>query len=591
MHRTNTPTRKPSPWRLRIVAALLLSLWCVLAGRLVHLQFIAGPELAARAARQHSLVVPIRARPGEIVDRQGRVLATTVRTQSLYLVPTKITASWPVVSSLAEALELDADRLFERIATHQDKQFLWVKRRLSTEQVDQVRALNLPEGIWGFREEFARRYPQGKLAAHVLGLRDIDGKGRGGIEQSFDAVLGGRDGHERLLRDARGRVLQIHHESDRAPVQGRSVVLTIDAVIQLFAERELDRAMQEWKPAGGSVIVLDPNNAEVLAMASRPTLDPAAPENARPDSWKNHAVSSIVEPGSTFKPFVVAWAIQHQAIHENETFDCEQGKFRMGNRLLHDHHPYGTLSVTDVLVKSSNIGMAKIGQRLGNPRLHEAVMAFGFGTKTGISLPGEVVGIVRPLRQWNSYSTGSVPMGQEIAVTPIQLITAHAALANGGRLLRPTLIRTEGLGDDDSDTYLTELDPARVVSNTVSPQIAKWLVETPMREVVKRGTGRRAKIAGHSVFGKTGTAQKLDPQTGRYSENEYVCSFLCGAPAESPRVLVLVTIDAPTKGKNPGGGTVAAPTAARILEKTLIQLRVPGSRLAGGAAKVARPRE
>jgi cell division protein FtsI/penicillin-binding protein 2 len=345
----------------------------------------------------------------------------------------------------------------------------------------------------------------------------------------------------------------------------------LDAVIQLYAERELDRIVTEWQPLSAGAIVLDPKSGEVLAMASRPAFDPNDPIDVPPAAWKNYNIASVYEPGSTFKPFVVGWALKEGLIEREEILDCENGAYKMGRRLLHDHHPYGPLSITDILVKSSNIGMAKIGERLTNPKIHAAVEAFGFGRTTGIELPGEVSGLLRALPQWDEYSTGSIPMGQELAVTPLQLITAHAALANGGSLMRPHLVlrHTDAIVPESS-TAPPVRSGASVVSPVIASDIAEWLVQKPMVEVIERGTGRRAKLEEYVAFGKTGTAQKLDPETGGYAKDRDVCSFICGAPANDPQLLVLIVVDEPTQGENPGGGTVAAPHAANLLKQALI---------------------
>ncbi|MFO0919656.1 MAG: penicillin-binding protein 2, partial [Planctomycetaceae bacterium] len=353
-------------------------------------------------------------------------------------------------------------------------------------------------------------------------------------------------------------------DSDEPPQPGESIRLTLDTVVQLFAERELDQVMNNWKPESCCAVIMSAKTGDVLAMASRPTFDPNHPEQASLESWKNRTIADIYEPGSTFKPFVVAYGLDQGVLTNNDTFDCERGEYHMGRRVLHDHHPYGKLSLTDVLVKSSNIGMAKVGERMQNPRLHEAAVLFGFGQKTGIELPGELSGILRPLKQWTSYSTGSVPMGHELAATPLQLITAHCALANHGRLVTPRLLIH---GDADS-TRLSAL-----THDTVREETARWVVEHPMAEVVTRGTGKRAQVPGYRVFGKTGTAQCLSPEGGYISGN-YVSSFVCGAPVEDPQVLVLVVVNQASVGSEAFGGKVAAPAAGNMLRQTLVYLRV-----------------
>lgn len=556
-----TPLNKRLVWRMRSLIAGLIVMWLILAGRLVDLQWLRQANYARSARQQRLYVENIRARPGEIMDRDGRLLAMTVSARSLFINPSRLKTPWQTAQKLATALGENADQLFARFHAHADKQFLWVKRRLTDAQARRVRGLELPGDVWGFRDEYLRQYPQGTLAAHVLGLRDIDGNGRGGVEQSLDRFIRGVDGKRVMDRDARGHVLQVRDEVDAMPADGRSVRLTLDSVIQVFVERELDDVMQTWKPRSCAAIVLDPRSGEVLAMASRPGFDPNRPHVECDHAWNNTAVSAVYEPGSTLKPCIVAWALQQDRIQVSESLHCENGKYRMGRRLLHDHHSYGRLSIEDILVKSSNIGMAKIGERLGNEGLYRSVTRFGFGQRTGIRLHEELRGMVRPLKQWDVYSTGSVPMGQEIAVTPLQLIVAHAALANGGTLIRPRLV----MNSQNSPGQTVD----RVSTFCVKPAVANWVVRQAMHGVVQRGTGRKAQIAGVTMFGKTGTAQKIDPATGRYSSNRHVCSFVCGAPADAPRVMVLLVVDEPSVGAPHFGGTVAAPGASRILENAL----------------------
>lgn len=552
--------------RAGIVVTVVGLTWMVLVGRLVQLQFWQQDELGDRAARQREIVEELAPRPGDIFDRQGRLLATSVQAQSLYIIPSRLSKPWNVAEQLADALQMVPEDLFERLGRHADKHFLWVKRRLNDEEVERVRALELPDDIYGFRAEYRRIYPQGMLAAQVIGMRDVDGVGRGGIEEGCEAALKGQPGRRTLTRDARGRVIDITADESRPLRDGESVVLAIDSVLQIFAETQLDQLMSEFKPESSCAIVLDPHSGDVLAMASRPTIDPNRPEEASHDAWKNRAIADIYEPGSTFKPMIVAYGLDQQLIQRDDQFNCERGIYRMGRRVLHDHHGYGILSLTDVLVKSSNIGMAKIGERLTNDGLHAAATRFGFGQPTGIELPGELPGILRPLPQWTTYSTGSIPMGHEIATTPLQLIRAHAALANGGRLVRPRLL----MGDVDPETASIRRNDAQVVGR----ESAEWVVSVPMREVITRGTGKKAQIKGYDVFGKTGTAQSLSP-FGGYRHGKYIASFVCGAPVEKPQLLVLVVVNQATTGGEAFGGRVAAPAAAEILRKALEYRHIP----------------
>ncbi|QDT89732.1 peptidoglycan D,D-transpeptidase FtsI family protein [Gimesia algae] len=569
------PSNLRNSWRTGSLVLIVVLAWLVISARLVYLQYIGHRQFARVVARQQVYKEKIPARPGDILDRNGRLLATTIVSNSLYVVPQRL-ENEKSVARICDLLQLDQAAFRNRLQENQDKLFLWVKRRLSDRELSGVRALDLSDDAWGFRQEYRRQYPQGALAAHALGLRDIDGKGQGGLEEAFNHLICGQDGHRFLIRDAHGRVIEVRNDSRVAARNGETLVVTLDSIIQLYTERQLQSIVEEWKPKSACAIVMDVKTCEVLAMASVPTFDLNHPEGIDESAWKNTAIASIYEPGSTLKPFIVAAALEKGLIQTDEEFDCEHGEYRMGKRLLHDHHSYGVLSVTDVLVKSSNIGMAKIGEKLTNPGLYEAVTAFGFGQKTGIQLPGELGGIVRPLKNWNIYSTGSIPMGQEIAVTPVQLITGHVALANQGKLLNPRLIR-----DQIDHNYFprSEEEPAQVrplVSTPiVSPEVADWLVQVPMVETVTRGTGRKAQLEEYVVFGKTGTAQKPDPQTGKYSSELHVSSFICGAPAHDPRVLVLVVVNEPSVGENHYGGTIAGPPAAKILKQTLMYQRVP----------------
>jgi cell division protein FtsI (penicillin-binding protein 3) len=584
------PSRSDAAMRGRrqwVVVAVLFSFGLALTARLIQLQVFEAARLAERANRQRSYADVLPAPPGDLLDRDGRVLATTVKAHSLFLIPQDVFDRWPVSLSLAGALKLDADRIYERLVNQRDKKFLWIKRRLTPAEEEAVEKLKLPVGTWGFRDEYLRRYPQGALAAHVLGLRDIDGKGRGGLEESLDAMLRGQEGRRTLIRDARGRVIDVADEEAVSPRRGADVRTTLDAVVQTYVERELDRLVAEWKPRGACAVVQDPVTGEILAMASRPTFDPNDPESVSPAVWKNRAVGWMYEPGSTFKPFVVAGALQRGLLNRDDEIDCGNGKTRLGSRLLHDTHPYGRLSVTDVLVKSSNIGMAQIGARLSNEQLHATILSFGFGRPTGSGLPGEMPGMLRSFKDWSSYSNASLSIGQELAVTPLQMICAHSALANGGTWISPKLVLSATRGPLERSQWartggqgvsaVRELDgglPSSIVSKATDRSAARWLVEQPMTDVVRRGTGTRAQLAGYAVFGKTGTAQTLDSATGTYSTTKYVGSFLCGAPAADPRVLVLVVVDEPATNGSHYGGTVAAPAAAEILHQTLIHLRV-----------------
>ena len=570
-HYLNSPTRSHSA-----IAALLVAL-VALAGRLAQIQVLDHATLSAKALRQHGRFERLQARPGDVLDVRGRPLATSVETASIFMDPKSIPPEKrdEVTASLAVALELDAEQLCERVRKHLTKHFVWVKRRVSEHEVRAVRDLKWPLGWVGFETEMRRCYPQGPLASHVVGVRDIDGKARDGIERVFDPLIGGRPGFRVFARDARGRILALHDELTRPASPGSSVVLTIDSVIQNFAEETLDRVMADWQPASATAIVMDPRTGEVLALANRPSFDPEDPASAAADAWVNRAVSDTYEPGSTFKPFIVAAGLDWDIIKPDDQINCHNGVYKMGPRVLHSHHPNGVLSVPEVVVKSDNIGMAVIGERMTNGGLFRAVQSFGFGRRTGIELPGESPGAVRPLRAWTPfYSTGSVPMGQELAVTPMQVITAFCSLANGGELLRPRIVRAVV---DPAGNAVQVFDKPVVVGHPVRSETAAYMVDPVLTGVIERGTGKRCQLAGYSTFGKTGTAQKL-AEHGGYSHGHHVSSFIAGAPASKPQVVAYVVVNDPSKGKKHYGGEVAAPPVKEILQRTLVYLRVPYDR-------------
>lgn len=586
-------------WRFSLISGFVFLGWIVLLARLVQLQGSQRQLMNDRVARQSIFSEVIPARPGEILDRNGHVLAMTITCESLYVVPDEIADPWDFAWKVGSTLNLNTDELYRRLVDNKDKQFLWIKRRIDDAMVQEFRKLNLPRPTWGLRREYQRKYPQGGFASHVLGIRNIDNEGKGGLEQSLNSLIRGVDGKRVMTRDARGIVMEVAAEQSSSPDHGQTVVSTIDLLMQIETEHYVDELMEQWKPIGACAIVMEPYSGDVLAMVSRPGFDPNSLVEVPEAAWKNLAVSAAFEPGSTFKPFIVGWALQEQILQSDEMIDCSFGAYRMGPRVLHDHHSYGELSVEDVLVKSSNIGMAKIGERLGLEALYEATRSFGFGRRTGIELPGEIPGLLHSFDRWNVYSLGSIPMGQELAVTPLQLITAHAALANGGRLVRPRLVR--GASEDDSIASpagaINAVRPATDVgAELLDSQVARWLVQQPMVQVVERGTGKTAKIPGLSVFGKTGTAQKLDPETGTYSDKAWVVSFVCGAPAEDPSVIVLLMVDEPTVPGVHYGGTVAAPTAARILQfaenraRTLDLPRSSKNRFTGDQTEAPRAR-
>ena len=388
-------------WRFSLISGFVFLGWIAILLRLVQLQGAQRQLMNDRVARQSIFSEVIPARPGEILDRNGHVLAMTITCDSLYVVPDEISEPWDFAWKVGSILNLNTDELFRRLVDNKDNQFLWIKRRIDDDAVQAFRKLDLPKSTWGLRREYQRKYPQGGFASHVLGIRNIDNEGKGGLEQSLNSLIRGVDGSRVMTRDARAIVVEVAAEQSSSPDHGQTVVSSIDLLMQIETERCLDELMEEWKPVGACAIVMEPHSGEVLAMASRPGFDPNSLVEVPEAAWKNLAVSAAFEPGSTFKPFIVGWALQEQLLQSDEMIDCSSGAYRMGPRILHDHHSYGELSVEDVLVKSSNIGMAKIGERLGLEALYEATRSFGFGRRTGIELPGEIPGLLHSFDRWN----------------------------------------------------------------------------------------------------------------------------------------------------------------------------------------------
>ena len=551
------------------------------AARAVYVTTKLGPRLFPVLARQRGTREPIPAPLGDIVDRHGRLLATCQPVYSLYVNPRALPADQieTVLRPIADALRLPLDGIVRRVRRRQDRYFVWLKRRLSEAELSKLVALQLDPRWFGFRREYRRVYPKGRLAAHVLGFRDIDLRPHGGIEQAFDHLLRGTPGERYVLRDAAGRPVHVDQTRHRRPEPGDTIQLTIDAVIQYFAEEALREVAQQWRPRGGmACVVLDPHTGEVLALASWPVFDPNTPAHAPPEAWLNRAIGAVYEPGSTFKPFIAAAALNWGVVSLEEPIDCHNGVYRMGRRVLHSDHPHGVLPFAEVLIRSDNIGMAVIGERLGLEGVYRAVELFGFGRPTGIELPGEVRGKVQPFHLWNYYSLGSVPMGHEVGVTPLQLLRAFAALANGGYLLKPTVIKRVLRCDGQ---VRLEHEGAVVERRVVRAEVTTLLKDVLRRVVEERyGTGRRAQLPDYTLFGKTGTAQKPDPRGGGYLRGRHVSSFVVGAPVHAPEVVAYLLVDDPAGPGHHYGGQVAAPAAAHLIQRTLRYLGVPPDKAA-----------
>jgi len=532
-------------------------------GRLSYLQLIKHGEYLARAQRQQQRTIEITPRRGIIYDRNLRALAMSVPVKSAFAVPAEIADESLAARLLSGVLGVPQDVLEARMAS--SRSFVWVSRKLPPEKVEAIEALNL-KGIY-FQDENQRFYPKRDLAAHVLGFVDPDEKGLAGIEYELDSQIRSKSEKIVVMADARQRWFD-GGEAQRE--RGASVVLTLDEKIQYVAQRELLAAIEKTRAMAGSVIVTNPNTGEILAMANWPRFNPNVASEARAESRMNRAVAALYEPGSTFKLITLAAAFDQEITRPDEVFDCENGAIYIAGHRIRDHKPFGLLNVADILAQSSDVGAIKIAVRLGAPRFYEYIRAFGFGAPTGVDLPGESKGLLHHLENWSAISIGSVSMGQEIGVTPIQLITAVSAIANGGLLIKPHVVQQIKRGEQvmPLPASLSAAEPRRVIR----PETAATLRRL-MEGAVLHGTGTLARLDGWTAAGKTGSAQKIDPATGRYSPTQLIASFTGFAPINNPAVTILISLDSPVGLHE--GGQVAAPVFKRIAEQVLSYLDVP----------------
>jgi cell division protein FtsI (penicillin-binding protein 3) len=549
--------------RLLLVAGVALLWTTAVFGRLSYLQLVRHGEYLARAQRQQQRTVEITPKRGIIYDRNLRALAMSVPVKSAFAVPAEIADESLAARLLSGVLGVPEDVLEARMAS--SRSFVWISRKLPPEKVEAIEALNL-KGIY-FQDENQRFYPKRDLAAHVLGFVDPDEKGLAGIEYQLDSQIRSKSEKIVVMADARQRWFD-GGEAQRE--RGANVVLTLDEKIQYIAQRELLAAIEKTHALAGSVIVMNPSTGEILAMANWPRFNPNAASEAAAESRMNRAVSALYEPGSTFKLITLAAAFDQEITRPNEVFDCENGAIYIAGHRIRDHKPFGLLSVADILAKSSDVGAIKIAVRLGAPKFYDYIRAFGFGSPTGVDLPGESRGLLHRLENWSAISIGSVSMGQEIGVTPIQLVTAVSAIANGGLLIKPHVVQQIKRGERVLPTpaALSGVDPRRVIR----PETAATLRRL-MEGVVLNGTGTLARLDGWTAAGKTGSAQKIDPATGRYSPTQLIASFTGFAPISNPAVTILVSLDSPVGLHE--GGEVAAPVFKRIADQVLAYLDVP----------------
>ena len=558
------PARGASEWRTTLkhriaVAAAFLLLWsCGIEARLVYLQVFKRAELSARAERQQMRTLAAPAKRGELLDRHGHVLAYSVDAASVYAVPTEIEDPKAVVDALCGVFgdctrEVRAD-LVERLSRR--KPFAYVRRQITPDQVKRIADLQL-EGI-GFIKENRRFYPNKSLAAPVLGYVGLDSSGLGGIESAYDSLIKGKPGTVLVQTDAKRHAFS---RIEKPPTEGASLELTLDEYVQHVAERELQAGV-EWAGAeGGAAIVMDPWTGEILAMANYPTFNPNVYGEFKEEQRRNRAIQDLYEPGSTFKIVTASAALQEKVFTPESPIDTNPGYIRFGSRVVDEdkHHNYGLQTLKGVIVHSSNVGAIKIGLKVGATRMSDYVKRFGFGRSESPDFKGESPGLVTPASRLTDSALASVSMGYQVAVTPLQMVTAASVVANGGELLVPRIVRAVIRGQN------RQAVPKKVVARAITPEIAAEMTDI-MEAVVTDGTGKLSQIAGYTIAGKTGTAQKVEDR--HYSTRDYNVSFVGFVPSRKPVFAIVVVVDSPHKVP-PYGGSVSAPIFKRIAEQAL----------------------
>lgn len=579
-----TPMRR---MRILVVLGIFFGWATLITGRLVWLQVFRHAEWSERAERQQERTFAVAPRRGILYDRDLHALAMTVIADSVYAVPSEMGSDLnkeQTAEALAKIVHTDPEDRFtsekQILARLRDsRNFAWVARKQTPAVIAAVRSLNL-KGVY-LQKEFKRFYPDQNLAAQVLGYVGMDDDGLAGVEQDFEHDLHGTPGRMLTALDARRHVLD---SEERDPLPGQNLVLTIDANIQFMAERALEANMERTGAANGTVVVQDPHTGQILALAIRPTFNPNNFRHTVPSLLRDHAVSDVYEPGSTFKLVTYSAALDSGVVKPNDSIDCQGGSIVVAGRTVHDApgEHYGVVPLGFALAQSSDVAAIKLGIRMGPDRFYQYIHAYGFGQRSGIELPGETRGLLKPPQRWQPTTIGSIPMGQEVAVTPIQLVTMASTIANGGIYLPPHIV----LESTDATMANGNLRPVafrlgeempnplphgahRVISEMTSAEMRRM-----MEGVVLFGTGRPAQLDGYSAAGKTGTAQKIDPLTHTYSKTKYVASFVGFAPVSDPAVTIAVIMDSPAKGSH-FGTAVSAPVFHDLAQQILEYLGVP----------------
>ncbi|MDP8225690.1 MAG: penicillin-binding protein [Candidatus Lernaella stagnicola] len=570
------PMRKKAPFDVeetqRVRAGWLLvffiGAFAILGGRAFHLTVLQHDFLVKQAEAGRLTAMPLTKPRGEILDRNGERLAGAIDVDSVFAHPHKVKHPEQAAEALSKILCMDRDKILAGL-TRSERKFVWIKRKISAEQSDAIDQLDdeMLKGVHRVKES-TRTYPRGNLAAQVLGFTNVDMVGLEGLEREYEDQLAGQSGEIIALRDAKGNVYLSEGVHIEGRTQGVNLKLTLDATIQWFAEQALDEIVKKHHPKGCWVIVTDVRSGKILAIANRPTYDPAAANISKPGDRRIRAVLDMYEPGSTMKPLTMAMALEDGKVDLNEKIHCGLGKYYYGGHTIHDEHNIGLASPATIIKESSNIGISKIAQRLGAKGLYNWLRRFGMGQRTGVDLPGESKGILRNYKDWYPIDIATHSYGQGISVTALQLLMATNALGNGGRLMLPYLV-SEII---DADGKVLKRNNPQIVRRVVSEKVADDVLEMMRLVTTSGGTGTRAALGNFPVAGKTGTAYKVDPRTGKYHPTKRVGSFIGMVPGDAPVLGIIVVVDEP---RGVGfGGVVAAPAFREIATRSLDYLGV-----------------
>ncbi|HEY3488513.1 MAG TPA: penicillin-binding protein [Candidatus Deferrimicrobiaceae bacterium] len=578
--------------RARIILGLLLALYGVVVVRAFQVQVVDGGAIRQRGKNQYCVRVPLVPKRGVILDRTGNELAVSVSTKSIFVQPVHVKDPEKAAAILSPRVGRSIPELRKLFAS--GKSFTWVRRQMPSDAADEAvkevreafRTGRKGESAdWiGTFDEPKRYYPNRELAASLIGFTNLDSVGIEGIELSMDKQLRGERAFVTCERDARGHIIAPASAETEIDAKGHSVMLTIDRNIQHVAETELKTAVDKYSARGGTALVMQPRTGEMLAMATLPNYNPNAPTSAVPEARKNHAVTDMMEPGSTFKVFTLASALEMGRVKTTDKFFGENGAYHYAGRVIHDTHKHGWMDVTEVLKYSSNVGAAKISERMDPDANYDMIRTFGFGARTGVELKGEVSGLLPAKKGFRGISQANVSFGQGISVTPIQLVTAMASVINGGRIMKPYLVREVR----DPEGRISFRGEPKELRRVISPKTSSQMREIMGAVVEDDGTGTQARIKGFRVGGKTGTAQKVEVGTGRYSPTKRTSSFIGFLPLEDPQLLILVVLDEP-KGVV-YGGVVAAPAFTQIAIKTAYYLGIRPTHPIENIAKADAPR-